>query len=115
MFRHLMTSMAIAALAATAFAQQQERDQIPVKYTWDLTQIYASDEAWRAAKEQFAAKMPKGGEFKGTLAQSPQQLAVALDTIFALNKELSRLYVYTSLKSDQDTRVQKYQAMQQEM
>lgn len=110
-----MASMAIAAVAATALAQQREREQIPVKDTWDLTRIYPTDEAWRAAKEQFAARMPKAAEFKGTLGQSPQRLAAALDTLFDLNKELSRLYVYTSLKSDQDTRVQKYQAMQQEM
>jgi oligoendopeptidase F len=110
-----MASMAIAAVAATALAQQREREQIPVKDTWNLTRIYSTDEAWRAAKEQFATKLPKAAEFKGTLGQSPQQLAAALDTVFDLNKELSRLYVYTSLKSDQDTRVQKYQAMQQEM
>jgi len=115
MLRKAMASIAIAAVAATAPAQQQERDNTPVKYKWDLTQIYASDDAWRAAKEQFAVKMPKAVQFKGTLAQSPQQLATALDTLFDLSKELSRLYVYASLNSDQDTRVQKYQAMQQEM
>lgn len=114
MLKQLMASMAIALVAATA-AAQQERDQVPAKYTWDLTQIYPTDEAWRAAKEQFAAKMGKAAEFKGTLAQSPQQLLNALDTLTGMNKELSRLYVYTSLKSDQDTRVQKYQAMNQEM
>jgi oligoendopeptidase F len=115
MFRTFMASIAITAMAATAVAQQQEREQIAVKYTWDLSQIYATDEAWRAAKEQFGTKMPKAGEFKGTLARSPQQLATALDTVFNLSKELSRLYVYAAMKSDQDTRVQKYQAMQQEM
>jgi oligoendopeptidase F len=115
MLKQLMASMTIALVATTAVAQQQERDQIPAKYTWDLTQIYPTDEAWRAAKEQFAAKMGKAAEFKGTLAQSPQQLLNALDTLAGMNKELSRLYVYTSLKSDQDTRQQKYQAMNQEM
>ena len=115
MLKQLMASMAIAVVAATAVAQQQERDQIPARYTWDLTQIYPSDEAWRAAKDQFAAKMGTAAEFKGTLAQSPQQLLKALDTLSDMTKELSRLYVYTSLKSDQDTRVAKYQAMNQEM
>ncbi|HEY4640327.1 MAG TPA: oligoendopeptidase F [Thermoanaerobaculia bacterium] len=115
MLKQVMASMAIVVMATTAVAQQQERDQIPVKYAWDLTQIYPSDEAWRTAKEQFAAKMSKASAFKGTLAQSPQQLLTALQTLADMNKELSRLYVYTSLKSDQDTRVAKYQAMNQEM
>jgi oligoendopeptidase F len=115
MLKRLMASMAIAAVAATAAAQERERAQTPEQYTWDLTPIYAGDETWRTAKEAFAAKLPSIAQYKGTLAQSPQQLRAALDALFALNRELSRLYVYASLKHDQDTRVPKYQAMQQEM
>ena len=115
MFRRLMVSIAIAAVAATAPAEEQKREGVPDKYKWDLSQIYPSDDAWRAAKDAFAAKMPKVATYKGTLAQSPQQLANALDTLYDLNKELSRIYIYAHLNSDQDTRVAKYQAMQQEM
>jgi oligoendopeptidase F len=110
-----MVSIAIAAIAATATAQQQERAQIAEKYTWDLTKIYPSDDAWRAAKDELVKKLPRIAQFKGTLGQSTQQLRTALDTLFDLNKELSRVYTYASLKSDQDTRVAKYQAMKQEM
>jgi oligoendopeptidase F len=115
MLRRLMASLAIAAVASTAMAQERERAQIPEKFTWDLSKIYASDEAWRAAKEAFAAKLPSIAQYKGTLGKSPQQLRTALDALFDMNKELSRLYVYAAMKSDQDTRVAQYQAMQQEM
>ena len=40
------------------------------KYKWDLTHIYASDEAWRAAKDKLVAEIPKLKEFKGTLGSS---------------------------------------------
>ena len=45
----------------------------------------------------------------------PQKLADALELSSRLSKEFSRLYVYASMMSDQDTRVSTYQGMQQEM
>jgi oligoendopeptidase F len=103
------------AASLAVFAQPPEREQIPDQAKWDLTQLYASDDAWRAAKEAFAKKIPSVAQFKGTLAQSPAQMLTALNTLSELNKELSRIYVYAALKSDQDTRVAKYQAMKNEM
>ncbi len=105
-------------LAATAFpraAQQQERGAIPDRYKWDLTQIYATDQAWRAAKDKLVADLAATRAFKGTLASSPQKLADALELATRMAKEFTRLYVYASMTSDQDTRVSMYQGMQQEM
>ncbi len=115
MLKTLMVSIAIAAIAATAQAQERQREQIPEKYTWDLTLLYPTDEQWASTKDQYAKKIAGVTAFKGTLGQSPQKLATALDTFFNLNKELSRLYVYAALKHDQDTRVAKYDAMRKEM
>ena len=58
---------------------------------------------------------PRGEKVKGTLGQSPQQLAAGLTLLNDLNKEFSRVYVYAGLIADQDTRVTKYRAMKQEM
>src|SRR6185503_5471018 len=54
-------------------------------------------------------------EFQGTLGASPKALADALENMSHLDKELSRLYVYASMLSDQDTRLSGPQGMQQEM
>ena len=85
------------------------------KYTWDLTHIYPSDEAWRAAKDKLVGEFPKLKEFKGTLGSSASRLAEALELGTRLSKEFARTYVYASMMSDTDTRVSKYQGMQQEM
>jgi len=98
-----------------AGAQQKERSAVPDRFKWDLTQIYPSDQAWRAAKEKLAANVPMIREYKGHLAESPQKLADALELTSRMAKEFSRLYVYASMTSDQDTRVSLYQGMQQEM
>ena len=48
-------------------AQERDRSKVSDKYTWDLTHIYPSDEAWRAAKDKLVGEFPKLKEFKGTL------------------------------------------------
>lgn len=104
--------------ATTTFppeAMERDRTKIPDEHKWDLSAVYASDEAWRAAKEKLAAALPKLREFQGALASSASRMADALELQSDLDKELSRLYVYAAMKSDEDTRLSTYQAMQQEM
>jgi len=115
MLKPIVLLSAALLVAQPVLAQQRERDQIPENAKWDLTALYASDDAWRAAKEAFAKKIPTGASFKGTLSKSPAQMLKALDTLTDLNKELSKIYVYAALKSDQDTRVAAYQAAKNEM
>jgi oligoendopeptidase F len=104
-----------ASTLVSQAAQEHDRSKVADEYKWDLTAIYPSDQAWRAAKENFAARLPKLREFQGTLASSPSRLADALESQSSFDKELSRLFVYAGLHSDQDTRVSLYQGMQQEM
>src|SRR5215470_13476307 len=114
--RHLPGApVLLAASTLVSQAQEHDRSRVPDEYKWDLTAVYPSDQAWRAAKEQFAARFPKLREFQGTLASSAARLADALETQSSFDKELARLFVYAGLHSDQDTRVSMYQGMQQEM
>ncbi|HTZ47308.1 MAG TPA: oligoendopeptidase F [Verrucomicrobiae bacterium] len=108
-------SMLPFALAIASSAQEQDRSKIPDQYKWDLTKLYSSDQAWRDAKNQLAAELPKMAQFKGTLSRSPQRLADALEMESTLEKEFYRLSTYAGLISDQDTRVSVYQGMQQEI
>src|SRR5579864_5455226 len=96
-------------------AQERDRSKIPDEYKWDLTAIYPSDQAWRAAKEKITSQIPKLREFQGTLSSSASRLADALETQSNLDKEITRLFVYAGMTSDEDTRVSQYQGMQQEM
>jgi oligoendopeptidase F len=103
--------------ASTVIAEPQERDRTKIadQHKWDLAPIYSSDDAWRAAKEKLASELPSLREFQGQLSASPSRLADALDLASDLDKELTRLFVYASMSSDQDTRVSLYQGMEQEM
>lgn len=102
-----------AALALNMLNAEDKK--IDDKYKWDLAPIYASDEAWTEAKEELAAKLEDVGKFQGKLASSPKVLLECMQKNSEVNKTFGRLYSYTSMKSDQDTRVSKYQAMKQEI
>jgi oligoendopeptidase F len=108
-------AVAVCACVLVVGAQERDRSKVSDKYKWDLTHIYPTDDAWRQAKEKIAAEIPKLREFKGTLGTSASRLADCLELASHLQKELSRTYVYASMMSDTDTRVSKYQGMQQEM
>ena len=115
---HLRRVRAVALLlllpVLAASAQTRERASVPDQYKWNLTDIYPTDEAWRAAKDDVAKRIGEIGKYKGTLAQSPAQMLEAAETVTNLNKDFVRVYVYASMNSDQDTRASKYQAMKLE-
>src|SRR5678816_3191511 len=95
--------------------QERDRARIDDKYKWNLDEVYPSVAVWRDDKDRIAASLPVIRTFAGRLGSSAQVLADALDTTTNLEKELSRLYVYASMLSDQDTRAPEPQGMTQEM
>ncbi|MDD5062266.1 MAG: oligoendopeptidase F, partial [Candidatus Marinimicrobia bacterium] len=98
-----------------AVSQTRDRAQIPEKYTWDLTPVYPSEEAYQKAKGAMVAKFDQILTYKGKLGQSANQLYACLNLNSEISKEASRLYSYVSFKSDLDTRDTKYLGMRQEL
>jgi oligoendopeptidase F len=113
--RKIIVVLALIALTATAAAQTRDRSQTPDRYKWNLSEIYPSDAAWRAAKAKLAAELPQLRQFQGRLTSSAAALAGALEMQAGFSKELSRLYVYASMLADQDTRDASHEGMRQEM
>ena len=105
----------LAAVCVTGDAQERTRDRVAEQHTWDLTDLYPSDEAWRSAKDALTADLASASAFSGTLGQSAARMLEALTLQAEQSKSLARLYTYANLASDQDTRVAKYQGMTQEM
>jgi oligoendopeptidase F len=108
----LVTVMAMTVMLA---GQERDRAKVPDALKWNLADIFASEADWRAQKDRIEKEIPKLREFQGTLGASPRTLADALQFMSGLDKELTRLYVYASMLSDQDTRLSGPQGMQQEM
>jgi oligoendopeptidase F len=100
---------AVALLApGPAFAADAPTDP---KYSWNLNELFATPEAWAAAKDAAIADIPKLAGCRGHLTESSAKLADCLDMIFELDKRMSRVGVYASMAFDLDTRVTRTQQM----
>src|SRR3954464_5500385 len=113
--KRALAAVAVVVCSVALVAQERDRAKVPEQFKWNLADIYPSDAAWRAAKDKLAADVPQLRQFQGKLTASAGSLADALDKEYALDKELSRLYVYASMLADQDTRDAAHQGMKQEM
>jgi oligoendopeptidase F len=102
-------------LVSNDLTQERDRSKIPERYLWNLADIYASVDVWRAAKDKVQADGPQLALSKNRLAESAATLADALDLFYRLDRELSRLFSYASMLADQDTRDARHQGMRQEM
>lgn len=87
------------------------RAEIPEEFRWDVGRIYASDAAWETALGEAEQLLQQAEEFPGTLAQSAQRLLQYLQYQDALSQQVEKLYVYASLRHDEDQLNQHYQDM----
>lgn len=96
---------ALPFMVSPSFAEEpKERSEVPAEYKWDLSSMYASDDAWKADREKFEAMLPDIEEFKGHLADGGETLLSAIRTIEEINQIIGNLYVYAGLSSFEDLR-----------
>ena len=88
-----------------------ERKEIPVEYTWDLTDIFPDDEAWAAERTALLEMPAKMEAFAGTLGEKPGRLLDWLKLSDELGVRIEKLMGYASCKGDQDTADGFYQDM----
>ncbi|GGI96966.1 oligoendopeptidase F [Halobellus salinus] len=93
-------------------SQVPERSELPAEDTWDLTSIYADDDAWAVAYESVSDRIDDLREYEGRVTESPDTLLEFLDLRESIFREVSKVSSYASLRSAEDTRNQEYQAMQ---
>ena len=102
----LVTLMMMTTTTPAATTAQNRRDQTgPQQISWDLTELYLTDDAWSAEKDRLEREVEGLSQYQGTLGDSAAALRTALDAISASDKELARLYVYAFLKADEDRRI----------
>lgn len=104
MHAQLTTTVAFAAAVAGAPGLGRERAQIPDKYKWKLEDLFPSEGAWLEAQRDAARRTEQVGRHRGHLGDSAPSLLAALDGVFALSNDVSKLTVYASCLSSQDTR-----------
>ena len=88
----------------------ESREEIDSKYKWDLSSMFPSDEAFGAGLEELKTYCPKLLAFKGKISTSAQALLEFLQLEDKMTLLLYKIINYAERKSDEDTRVAKYQA-----
>lgn len=82
--------------------QVPARSEIPVEYTWDLSQIFADVPAWEQELSAVEARAQELAALQGTLAQGPAQLLEALTLRDEVARRLYALYIYALHRKDSD-------------
>ncbi|MFS9041507.1 oligoendopeptidase F [Streptococcus cristatus] len=90
----------------------KQRNEIEEKYTWDLTTIFPTDEAFEAELAQVSEEVKKAAGLAGHLLDSADSLLTTTKIQLDLMRRIEKLYSYAHMKNDQDTRVAKYQEYQ---
>lgn len=99
----LMTSTALLFGAATAPAPAFAQEGSP-KIEWDLTDLYASAQAWETERQRVLEEMKELDAFKGRLGESSATLLEAANKVSKIQKAALRLLVYATLNADEDLR-----------
>jgi len=97
----LMTSAVLSAKPAT-----RNRAEIPAEYKWDVSRIYPDWTAWEEGMKALDAKIAEFVTLKGTLAQGPQAVLRAYRLYDDIGMLQYKVYGYTHLQRDVDTRNQ---------
>lgn len=87
------------------------RETVDPRYTWDLTRIYASDEAWEEAFADVKAQAEAFGKRAGTLSHGREAVLDALTAMMRMDETFFALHAYAMMKNNEDSTNAKYQAM----
>lgn len=85
------------------------RSDIADKYKWQTKHLFKTDQLWEQSLTNFKESFADIEKFKGKLAESAESLLSCFKRRDNLEIQLGKLSIYANLKSDEDTRLSKYQ------
>ncbi len=88
-----------------------ERSEVKESDTWDLTKLFANDEAWDEAFKKLEAMIPEFEKYKGTLGNSAADLAACLKFDSSVDRMAEGMGNYAYLKTVEDQSDSNYQRM----
>lgn len=80
------------------------RDEIAAAYRWRLEDLLESPEVWEAEFAGVERRIDEIGSWRGRTAEGPTALAELLALESQLGEALDRVYVWSHLRRDEDTR-----------
>ncbi|ASN06512.1 oligoendopeptidase F [Virgibacillus necropolis] len=96
---------------AKATKELPKRSELPKELTWDLEDIFATDEKWEQELKSLKQDIPQIEEYAGKLSDSAQALYDVLKLQDDLSQRLGKLFTYAHMRNDEDTTNSFYQEM----
>lgn len=87
----------------------KERNEIEEKYKWDVSKIFKTDADWEKEYQSLKEDVKQIIKYKGKLTESSKTLAETLKLYMDLSERIGKMYVYSGLRHDEDSREPKYQ------
>jgi oligoendopeptidase F len=103
----------MSSTAPTTKGGLPTRGEIEPEYTWNLADLYPSDESWQREFEAVKGLIEQAGRFAGKLGDAAT-LYECLVTRTEVSRKTSLLYLYAFLAKELDNRVSTYQAMNEQ-
>ncbi|MDF2521798.1 MAG: oligopeptidase [Clostridia bacterium] len=87
-----------------------KRSEIPDEYKWKLEDIYSNNDLWEKDFAEVKSLASKLGQYKGTLAESSDNLLKCLDASAKTSRLFEKVYVYAQMRSHEDSANSFYQS-----
>ncbi|WP_078380638.1 oligoendopeptidase F [Sutcliffiella halmapala] len=78
------------------------RSEVPTEQTWDLSDLFATEQAWESELHTLHKDLHLVTKFKGRLHENAKVLLDCLRTKDALTERLSRVMTFASLRQSED-------------
>ena len=91
------------------------RADIPAKYKWDMTNIYATEQDFDTDYQKAADMVSAFPAHASTMSESAQGLLAMFTDLTNMLRVVEKLYMYAHLSADADTTDNHYQAMMGKM
>lgn len=92
-----------------------KRSEVKEEFTWNLKDMYVSDEAWKKELETIQSMVAELGQFEGKLTDSAANLLKALELNAAAGEKFELAANYAARLHDEDQKNAPHQAMYQKI
>ncbi len=82
--------------------KRPKRSEVPAHLTWNLDDLFPSEEAWEKGMAEVAAYISKVTQYKGRLGERPKVLLQCIEELENLQLKFSRVMSYASLRLSGD-------------
>src|SRR5215510_12625756 len=105
----------LATAEAAPAPHLRDRAEIPDRFKWNLTHIFADWGEWQAAYEKLETQIGAYAALQGTLSKGADQLLAAMKLSDDIGQLTYKVWYFAGLKYDEDQRDNQVNARRQQV